>query len=472
MIPQRQRSRCANVKKSDAYKTEKRIFIRNGRYQCSDVSGTKVSRPRGPTRDCIPKSATDCMFVGNPVSVGTTSTSALITIDKAKQTPTFLSRNALHPIVNIVSVPRIFYNNLPGEDTNSFPETCDLCCWWDKHQFTTKPVGCPVKIDTYRNMYWLEGIFCSWNCCRAYMRTLPGHLIQKAEMMLYSLMKALRPLDLGDVTQKLDYHSLEAAPHWALLKCFGGTMDIDEFRNFNCRSRRMVSFPSRMSIMPLGFDCYEEDCEAGVPSSAITRVRTACNNWNRPICHVSTKHEKREPRVWFGSTTFDVVATKRKIRNDMKEFNLTRRKPLKVNPLFDLMNMTITNNNTTSTSNVDDTKENHSSSSVDVLSLITHGRKPSVRKTTNVNVDDNNMSPLQLSAPALLSSSSSTTIGEYVKATESSPADIPKGTRGRGRGRGRGSRGARGSSTRGKRAPSLIPKRPTKRRKCDTIIET
>lgn len=121
--------------------------------------------------------------------------------------------------------------------------TSRLNCFWDRHPILTdKVVYCPVEkiqhpqIKIYNsyinnksykiqdsvnlpveyNHYYVDGVFCSIECCLAYIeenRTNP--LYQYSEYYLRDIFA------LND--QK-------SAPHWRLLEVYGGNMSIEEFR--------------------------------------------------------------------------------------------------------------------------------------------------------------------------------------------------------------------------------------------------
>ena len=146
------------------------------------------------------------------------------------------------------------------------PVKTDINCFWCRHSFPYRPIGCPVtfkntrlykkyyseitknnyclqetisskqledsnenKNDNYysleiqpSNYYLTDGIFCSFNCCYAfieYNKTNPLYTqsINLLKKMYYDLFP--------------DYDiSLMKAPHWRLLKEYGGELSIEEFR--------------------------------------------------------------------------------------------------------------------------------------------------------------------------------------------------------------------------------------------------
>ena len=126
-------------------------------------------------------------------------------------------------------------------------------CFWCRDFFNTTPVGCPIKFypgsiyikyksissENYyeviepiqrqsheysdRSYYHTDGIFCSFNCCKAFID-------ENNEKPLYSDSNILLVKMYNDFTGK-NVNFISPAPHWRTLKCYGGFMDINEFRN-------------------------------------------------------------------------------------------------------------------------------------------------------------------------------------------------------------------------------------------------
>lgn len=144
---------------------------------------------------------------------------------------------------------------------------CEYNCFWCRHSFDTKPVGCPIRYiapqatkeyyseiskDTYvikenvtslkqkkikekgdkcitvkeKGYYQTDGIFCSFPCVMAYI-----NMNKKDSLYIHS--KYLLTKMYNDIFE-LDVESISPAPHWRQLIEYGGNMNIDEFRsNFN-----------------------------------------------------------------------------------------------------------------------------------------------------------------------------------------------------------------------------------------------
>ena len=141
-----------------------------------------------------------------------------------------------------------------------------LRCFWCHHNFKGNGIGCPIKFvnnkikkcyyseitkDNYEivgkisdnelgniektkeiqlldNCYYLvDGIFCSFNCCLAFINDNNKNMLyDNSKHLLYKMYMTCFPDNID--TQ------IFAAPHWKLLIDYGGHLTIDEFRdNFN-----------------------------------------------------------------------------------------------------------------------------------------------------------------------------------------------------------------------------------------------
>jgi len=138
-------------------------------------------------------------------------------------------------------------------------------CFWCRNQIPSNvtAIGCPIKYvssqvvksyyseiskDTYtikenitsnkqqkiekskdthldlknRNYYITDGIFCSFNCCMAYISDNKYNSIYNiSEMLLLKMYNNIYPTCI---------HSIEEAPHWRNLNTYGGHLNIEEFR--------------------------------------------------------------------------------------------------------------------------------------------------------------------------------------------------------------------------------------------------
>ncbi len=149
------------------------------------------------------------------------------------------------------------------------PKSTNIKCFWCKHNFTTNPLGCPIQwvsgkitkeyyseitkdtysitenisnsrknilkniIEKYKSKfniinnnddyYLVDGIFCSFNCCLAYINeNRKQYEYQYSEFLLYNIYSSL-------FNNKIE--RIIPAPHWRLLQDYGGNLSINEFRN-------------------------------------------------------------------------------------------------------------------------------------------------------------------------------------------------------------------------------------------------
>ena len=164
----------------------------------------------------------------------------------------------------------------------NFSEKKKYKCFWDKNTIpeNVKPIGCPIRyvssraIKTYnsemtkekyvisepvtekrikslknrkddrfsidkKGYYETDGIFCSVNCCMAFIQDPENKrnpLYQNSESLLLQMYMEMHSAggNGGDSTgvDGEDYDNLEIipAPHWRTLVDFGGTMTIKQFR--------------------------------------------------------------------------------------------------------------------------------------------------------------------------------------------------------------------------------------------------
>lgn len=165
------------------------------------------------------------------------------------------------------------------------PETLSERCWWCRNPFETKPIGCPLRYETQTiiktftsdvskehfvleqplpadekvddeeytvlpSYYETDGVFCSFNCCRAFIeeQLFSSKVKHMYKDSMYLLMKMYCDTH-GQYPSKL-----RPAPSWQLLKEYGGYMTIQEFRsgfNVNCYNEKgfLTEIPH---IKPMG----------------------------------------------------------------------------------------------------------------------------------------------------------------------------------------------------------------------------
>lgn len=153
---------------------------------------------------------------------------------------------------------------IDSHDKECLSEKTSLHCFWCRHPFSYRPLGCPIQYvpdrivknyyseitkDNYtlrenvskdqvaenktfyqyngmttfqRSFYVTDGVFCSFNCCLAFIR-------DNHENPLYFFSENLLSQMYIDVFGKMT-QSVVPAPSWRLLKSYGGCMSVEEYR--------------------------------------------------------------------------------------------------------------------------------------------------------------------------------------------------------------------------------------------------
>jgi hypothetical protein len=127
----------------------------------------------------------------------------------------------------------------------------DVCCFWCRHAFATQALGCPIGYavghTSTEPRFETDGVFCSFNCCLAFIQDRREEMYSDSAFLLKQLYAALHPEDAGTAT-------ITPAPHWRLLRAYGGALTLDEFRAaFNMYTFRPVGTVTRnVDITPVG----------------------------------------------------------------------------------------------------------------------------------------------------------------------------------------------------------------------------
>jgi len=162
-------------------------------------------------------------------------------------------------------------------------------CYWCRHPFNTVSLGCPIKYipkqvikqyysniskDTYtikenvsstqiiptdkkiisdeREYYETDGIFCSFNCCLAFIiDNKHVRLYDDSESLLLKMYNEVN--ETKEVESKVEEVVINPAPHWRLLEQYGGYLSIHEFReNFNKVEYEYHGFIKNFKFKPVG----------------------------------------------------------------------------------------------------------------------------------------------------------------------------------------------------------------------------
>ena len=111
------------------------------------------------------------------------------------------------------------YEKINKQNVDIIETTNYSKCWWCAYNYNLPPVELPEYY--FNNIFYYIGKFCSYNCAMAYNIDMNDENISKRNSLLY-------------FHYKLTYNKYDiitSAPSWKILKDFGGTIDIEEYRN-------------------------------------------------------------------------------------------------------------------------------------------------------------------------------------------------------------------------------------------------
>jgi hypothetical protein len=100
----------------------------------------------------------------------------------------------------------------------------DAACFWCCHTFSNRAFVVPTHYDTHSNTYMAEGNFCSPECGLAYTYC-ESRLTHSDKWLRHSLMNSL----YGPLYPSSE---IQPAPDKRILRMFGGTLDIQQYREF------------------------------------------------------------------------------------------------------------------------------------------------------------------------------------------------------------------------------------------------
>ena len=119
--------------------------------------------------------------------------------------------------VSDISCDNEFYH----ANINNFQNKNNTHCYWCCHLIEGNVYGLPYNYDSINDTYYVTGYFCSFECKSAYNFSINGGSDKVWEINSWIQMIAKR----CGITK-----TIRPAPSRYLLKMFGGTMTIDEFR--------------------------------------------------------------------------------------------------------------------------------------------------------------------------------------------------------------------------------------------------
>ncbi len=140
--------------------------------------------------------------------------------------------------------------------TQQLPTRTDVACFWCCHNFTTPPCAIPSHI--LDEVWYMYGNFCSPECAVAYLfreKKIDSHMQWERYALLNSLYGADAELPKGSP------QGIRPAPPREVLRMFGGSMDISEYRavvherrlRIDVLTPPMVSIIQTMDTKPIDF---------------------------------------------------------------------------------------------------------------------------------------------------------------------------------------------------------------------------
>jgi hypothetical protein len=113
-------------------------------------------------------------------------------------------------------------------------------CWWCCHPFETCSLSMPVSYNIVTDIFEVYGIFCSFECMKAYNHN--EHTANKmSQYSLISMLIAKTNINCESI--------IRCAPPRQMLTVFGGTMSITEFRKqFNTEEVYNLHLPNMIRV--------------------------------------------------------------------------------------------------------------------------------------------------------------------------------------------------------------------------------
>lgn len=139
--------------------------------------------------------------------------------------------------------------------TQKLPTKTDIACFWCCHSFQTPPAAIPSHI--LDEVWYMYGNFCSPECAVAFLlkEKVDSHVQWERYALLNSLYGDDADLPVGAP------HGIRPAPPREVLRMFGGSMDISEYRavihekklRVDVLTPPMVSIIQTMDTKPIDF---------------------------------------------------------------------------------------------------------------------------------------------------------------------------------------------------------------------------
>lgn len=144
------------------------------------------------------------------------------------------------------------------QDSNRYqrlPEKTEIACFWCSHSFNSLPVAIPSHI--LDEVWYMYGNYCSPECATAYL--FKERIDTQVQWERYALLNSLYSVDAELPTGSL--RGIRPSPPREVLRMFGGSMDISEYRalvhekrlRIDVHTPPMVSIIQTMDTKPIDF---------------------------------------------------------------------------------------------------------------------------------------------------------------------------------------------------------------------------
>ena len=120
-------------------------------------------------------------------------------------------------------------NVLKEFNSEVFPKKTKAACFYCCHSFTTQPL--PIPYEYKNNIFHVKYNFCSWECMKTYNNESN---VSDKEYIFTIIQLFYKSLSNGKCT------NIGFAPNRLLLKQFGGSMTIQDFRKSNLNTSYIV----------------------------------------------------------------------------------------------------------------------------------------------------------------------------------------------------------------------------------------
>jgi len=142
----------------------------------------------------------------------------------------------------------------------------DAACFWCCHGFSNSAFVVPTHYDTHSHTYRAEGNFCSPECALAYTYN-ESRLTQTDKWLRHSLINTLY------ASLYPNGSDIQPAPDKRILRMFGGTLDIQQYREFLVKSTKPLQTampPVRLYMPSVNTQASARDIKSYVSLTAET----------------------------------------------------------------------------------------------------------------------------------------------------------------------------------------------------------